>query len=258
MADGEKTFDEMSQELVALCQQGTLGLKQRSQGIGRFNGIFFRTRGLQTVQDTDPHSVWVSSNTFPDEVCCRIDGPKGKRVTFSRQSNAEFGLNREVGHDNTNVAQSPEIPAAVYARERRGVCAPWGLDHAHDRPTAPHGGNQSVAVLGRTGRKLAGDGLGERDAGTQRSILTVSDVVHPAAVHRQHLCRDPAGLKRKDVPGVRQTVSGSDAQAQRHCRHGPSPSAQGPRCARSDRGTRGETSISSQYSPPHRDAIQQA
>ncbi len=63
MADGEKTFDEMSQELVALCQQGTLGLKQRSQGIGRFNGIFFRTRGLQTVQDTDPHSVWVSSNS---------------------------------------------------------------------------------------------------------------------------------------------------------------------------------------------------
>src|SRR5713226_9703378 len=25
----------------------------------------------------------------------------------------------------------------------------------------------------------------------QRSILTVSDVVHPPAVHRQHLCRDP-------------------------------------------------------------------
>ncbi len=52
---GGKTFDEMSQELVALGQQGILGLEQRPQGIGRFNGIFLRTRGLQTVQDTDPH-----------------------------------------------------------------------------------------------------------------------------------------------------------------------------------------------------------
>ena len=89
---------------MALCQQGTLDLEQRPQGIGRFNGIFLRTRGLQAVQDTDPHSVWVSSNTFPDEVCCRIDGPEGKRATFSRQSNAEFGLDREVVHENTNVA----------------------------------------------------------------------------------------------------------------------------------------------------------
>ncbi len=109
---GEKTFDEMSQELVALGQQGILGLEQRPQGIGRFNGILLRTRGLQAVQDTDPHSVWVSPNTFPDEVCCRIDGPEGKRATFSRQSNAEFGLDRVVGHDNTNMAQWPKVPAA--------------------------------------------------------------------------------------------------------------------------------------------------
>jgi hypothetical protein len=90
--------------LVALCQQRTLGLEQRPQGIGRLNGIFLRTHGLQAVQDTDPHSVWVSFNTFPHEVCCRVDRPEGKRVTFSRQSNADFGLDREVVHENTNVA----------------------------------------------------------------------------------------------------------------------------------------------------------
>jgi len=89
--------------LVTLCQQRTLGLEQCPQGIGRFN-IFLRARGLQAVQDTGPHSVWVSPKTFPNEVCCRIDRPEGKRVTFSRQSNADFGLDREVGHENTNVA----------------------------------------------------------------------------------------------------------------------------------------------------------
>src|SRR6266542_5960851 len=33
-------------------------------------------------------------------------------------------------------------------------------------------------------------------AANRRSILTVSDVVHPAAVHRQRLCGDPARLRR--------------------------------------------------------------